>query len=300
MNVIQAIREGKRVVAMCAPATEGQFGKEITMAAIRSALKKAGFADMVEVGLGGDMTAAFEALEWIKARKEGRIMTTSCCPAFISMLHHHFPKVYEQNKSSTVSPMVAVSRYLKYMDPDCVTVFIGPCIAKKGETVNELIADRADYALTYGEIVAMLDAKGVKIEPVEETYQESSLFGKRFAGSGGVAGAVIEVMKELGEDTSDIRLMTCAGGDECKKAMTLLKAGKLDTDFVEGMICPGGCVGGPSKHQAENLVLRAREDLLGKADGRRILENLQDYPMGRFSMDRDGSMPEEPLPFTSR
>jgi len=227
-------------------------------------------------------------------------MTTSCCPAFISMLHHHFPKVYEQNKSSTVSPMVAVSRYLKYMDPDCVTVFIGPCIAKKGETVNELIADRADYALTYGEIVAMLDAKGVKIEPVEETYQESSLFGKRFAGSGGVAGAVIEVMKELGEDTSDIRLMICAGGDECKKAMTLLKAGKLDTDFVEGMICPGGCVGGPSKHQAENLVLRAREDLLGKADGRRILENLQDYPMGRFSMDRDGSMPEEPLPFTSR
>ena len=295
VDVIRAIQEGKRVIAMCAPATEGQFGKDITMAAIREALKKFGFADMVEVGLGGDMTAAYEALEWIEARKEGRKMTTSCCPAFISMLRHHFPKLYEENKSTTVSPMVAVSRYLKHLDPDCVTVFIGPCIAKKGETLSEFIQDTADYALTYGEIVAMLDSREIVITPVEEAYQEASLFGKRFAGSGGVAGAVMEVMQELGEDTSDIKLMTCAGGEDCKKAMMLLKAGKLDVDFVEGMICPGGCVGGPSKHQAENLVLRDRTALLGRADNRKILENLQKYPMGSFSMHRDGSIHPEDL-----
>ena len=293
VDVIRAIREGKKVIAMCAPATEGQFGKEIGMAAVRAAQKKVGFADMVEVGLGGDMTAAYEAREWIEARKEGRIMTTSCCPAFISMLRHHFPRQYEENKSATVSPMVAVSRYLKSMDPDCVTVFIGPCIAKKGETMNEFIKDSADYAMTYGEIVALLDSRGIAVEPVEEEYQEASLFGKRFAGSGGVAAAVMEVMQEMGEDTSGIRLMTCAGGDECRKALTLLKAGKLNADFVEGMICPGGCVGGPSKHQAEALVLRARTELLDKADGRKILENLKNYPMDRFSMYRDGSMPEE-------
>ena len=288
-DVIRHIIDGKRVIAMCAPATEGQFGKDISMAAIRAALKKAGFADMVEVGLGGDMTAASEALEWIEARKEGRIMTTSCCPAFISMLHHHFPKQYEENKSSTVSPMVAVSRYLKSQDPDCVTVFIGPCIAKKGETLNAFIKNSADYALTYGEIVALLDSKGIVSEPVDETYQEASLFGKRFAGSGGVAGAVLEVMQEMGEDTSDIKLMTCAGGDECKKALMLLKAGKLDVDFIEGMICPGGCVGGPSKHQVESMVLKARTELLEKADKRKILENLKNYPMDQFSMNRDGS-----------
>ena len=245
---------------------------------------------MVEVGLGGDMTAASEAREWIEARKEGRIMTTSCCPAFISMMRHHFPKQYEENKSATVSPMVAVSRYLKAQDPDCVTVFIGPCIAKKGETLNEYIRDTADFALTYGEIVAMLDSKGITIGPVEEAYQEASLFGKRFASSGGVANAVLEVMQEMGEDTSDIRLTTCAGGDECRKALMLLKNGKLDTDFVEGMICPGGCIGGPSKHQAESIVLRAREELLGRADNRKVLENLKQYPMEQFSMRRDGCM----------
>ena len=292
VDVIRAIREGKRVIAMCAPATEGQFGKDIGMAAIRSALKKAGFADMVEVGLGGDMTAAYEAVEWIEARREGRKMTTSCCPAFISLLRHHFPKQYEENKSDTVSPMVAVSRYLKSLDPDCVTVFIGPCIAKKGETLSAFIKDPADYALTYGEMVAMLDAKGVTIEPVDEDYQEASRFGKAFAGSGGVAGAVLEVMREMGEDTSDIKLQVCAGGDECRKAISLLKAGKLDADFIEGMICPGGCVGGPSKHQAEALVQKARSSLLAQADDRKILENLKQYPMDRFSMHRDGHMQE--------
>ena len=293
VDVIRAIQSGKRVIAMCAPATEGQFGKEIGMAAIRSALKKAGFADMVEVGLGGDMTAAYEAMEWIEARKAGRIMTTSCCPAFISMLRHGFPELYENNKSATVSPMVAVSRYLKSRDPGCITVFIGPCIAKKGETLNEMIQDTPDCALTYGEIVALLDSRGIEITPAEEDYQEASLFGKRFAGSGGVASAVMEVMREMGEDTSSIRLTACAGGEECKKAMLLLKAGKLDTDFVEGMICPGGCVGGPSKHQAEALVLKARTDLLARADERKILENLKRYPMDQFSMRRDGSGVEE-------
>ena len=59
---------------MCAPATEGQFGKDVSMAAMRSALKKLGFEDMVEVGLGGDMTAAYEALEWIGAGIGGRQM----------------------------------------------------------------------------------------------------------------------------------------------------------------------------------------------------------------------------------
>ena len=290
VNVIREIQAGKRVVAMCAPATEGQFGKGLGMAAIRAALKKVGFADMVEVGLGGDMTAASEALEWIDAKKAGRKMTTSCCPAFISMLYDHFPEQYAENKSETVSPMVAVSRYLKHLDPDCVTVFIGPCIAKKKETQNRLIADSADYALTYGETVALLDSRGIEIEPVEEDYQEASIFGKRFAGSGGVAAAVLEVMREMGEDVSDIKLMKCAGGDECRKALLLLKAGKLDVDFIEGMICPGGCVGGPSRHRAETEIARARTELLAMADERKILDNLKNYPMGCFSMKRDGSI----------
>ena len=293
VDIIKAIKEGKRVIAMCAPATEGQFGKDHSMATIRAALISAGFSDMVEVGLGGDMTAAYEAKEWIEAKKEGRKMTTSCCPAFISMMHHHFPQQYEENKSGTVSPMVAVSRYLKSLDPDCITVFIGPCIAKKGETLNENIVDNADYAITYGEMVVFLRSAGIEItrfEPVSETYQEASLYGKSFSGSGGVADAVLEAMKEMGEDTSDISVLRCAGGNDCRKALLMLRSGRLEEDFIEGMICPGGCIGGPSKHEMEPLVLKARSALLESADKRGILDNLKNYPMDRFSMFRDGHM----------
>ncbi len=288
--IIEAIKAGKEVIAMCAPASEGQFGREIGMASLRKALKEVGFADMVEVGLGADMTAACEAKEWIEAKKEGKKMTTSCCPAFISLLRHQFPQQYEENKSSTVSPMVAVNRYLKATHPGCVTVFIGPCIAKKGETLNEFIADNANYAITFGEMVSLLESRDVKLEPVEESYQEASLYGKKFASSGGVAAAVLQVMEEMGEDTSDVKLLPCTGGEECKKALMLLKAGRLQEDFIEGMMCPGGCVGGPSRHMTEPEIARSRTELLKKADGRKVLENLKQYPMDSFSMYRDGHM----------
>ena len=123
VDVINLIKAGKDVVAMVAPATEGQFGKDITMASLKTALKKAGFADMVEVGLGGDMTAAYEAEEWAEAYKEGKKMTTSCCPAFVNMIKQHFPELLE-NMSTTVSPMCAVSRYLKTVRPGVILSLI--------------------------------------------------------------------------------------------------------------------------------------------------------------------------------
>ena len=48
---------------MAAPATEGQFGADITMESWRKAMKELGFVDFYDVGLGGDMTAAYEAEE---------------------------------------------------------------------------------------------------------------------------------------------------------------------------------------------------------------------------------------------
>lgn len=290
VDIINLIKAGKEVIAMCAPATEGQFGADISMAAIRAALIKVGFADMVEVGLGGDMTAAYESAEWAEAYKEGKKMTTSCCPAFINMLKKHFPSIYENNMSSTVSPMCAISRYLKYTHPNCVTVFIGPCIAKKAEALDLSVPDNADYAITYGEMRALMRSKDVEFEPVEENYQESTVWGKRFAQVGGVANAVVECMQERGEDTSNLKLLRCAGGAECKKALTLLKLGRLPEDFIEGMACVGGCVGGPSRHKTETEIRKARETLIGKADGRKVLENLKNYPMDKFSMHRDGHM----------
>lgn len=284
VDVIDMIRAGKKVVAMVAPATEGQFGPDITMASWKTALKKVGFADMVEVGLGGDMTAAAEAAEWAEAYKEGKKMTTSCCPAFVNMIKQHFPMLLDQ-MSTTVSPMCAISRLLKAQDPETVTVFIGPCIAKKSETLDLNIQDNADYAMTFGEIRAMMRAKDVELQPEENVYQESSVFGKRFGNGGGVTAAVLECLQETGENT-DIKVMTCNGAAECKKALMLLKVGRLPEDFVEGMVCVGGCVGGPSRHKAESEAKKARDVLIGQADSRQIHENLKKLGADQVPMHR--------------
>lgn len=285
IDIIRDIRAGKKVVAMVAPAAEGQFGPDITMASWRVALKKIGFYDMVEVAAGADMTADAEADEWLEAYKEGKKMTTSCCPAFVNMIKKHFPELEDQI-STTVSPMCAMSRMLKAKDPDTVTVFIGPCIAKKAEAASKEQEGNADYALTFGEIRAMFRAKDVELEPTDEVLQQGSVLGKRFANGGGVTNAVIANMQEKGVDTSIFDVCVCDGAAECKKSLLLMKVGKLPQDFVEGMACVGGCVGGPSRHNDIAPSRKNRENLLANADDRTISENLNNYDMSQFSMHK--------------
>ncbi|MDD3239785.1 MAG: 4Fe-4S dicluster domain-containing protein [Lachnospira sp.] len=286
VSIIKDMLAGKKVIAMVAPALEGQFGNDISMSSIRTACLKIGFADMVEVGLGGDMTAAYEAEEWVEAYKEGKKKTTSCCPAFVNMIKKHFPELNDYI-STTVSPMCAVSRMLKAKDPETKTVFIGPCIAKKSEAQDKSLEGNADYVLTIGEVRAMLRAKEVKLEPEENQTQQASVFGKRFGNGGGVTAAVVRSMEEMGEDPSGLKIEKCSGAAECKKILTLLKVGKLDADFVEGMMCEGGCVGGPSRHRSEMQFKKDRDQLINEADGRGVHENLMEYDMESFKMHRD-------------
>lgn len=285
VDVIKAIKSEHPVYALVAPATEGQFGEHITMNSWKKAMKAVGFTDLVEVGLGGDMTAAYEAEEWAEAYKNGKKMTTSCCPAFVNMVKKHYPELIE-NVSTTISPMCAVSRMLKAKEPDAVTVFIGPCISKKSEVKDHAIEGNADYALTYSEIRAIMHARNVELEEDDNSYQESSIYGKRFGNSGGVTAAVVESMKEM-EAGIEPKVCKANGAAECRKFLMLMKAGKLPDDFIEGMACEGGCVGGPSSFNDMLTTKKFRDELLDKADDRKILDNLKNYHMETFSMHRD-------------
>ena len=282
VDVIKAIQSEHPVYALVAPATEGQFGEHITMNSWKKAMKAVGFTDLVEVGLGGDMTAAYEAEEWAEAYKNGKKMTTSCCPAFVNMVKKHYPELIE-NVSTTISPMCAVSRMLKAKEPDAVTVFIGPCISKKSEVKDHAIEGNADYALTYSEIRAIMHARNVELEEDDNSYQESSIYGKRFANSGGVTEAVLQSLKES-DDEIAATVNKCNGAAECKKALLLMKVGRLPEDFIEGMICEGGCVGGPSAFRPQASFKKNRETILSEADERGIHENLDHYDMDAFSM----------------
>ncbi len=283
--VIKEILAGKKVIAMIAPAIEGEFGKDITMESWRTALKKVGFADMVEVSVGADMTTVYEAEEWVEAYKEGKKMTTSCCPAFVNMIKKHYPTLID-NISTTISPMAATSRMLKAQDPYCVTVFIGPCMAKKSEAADKTIKNNADYVLTIGEAVELLNARGVELEPEELRTHQGSIPAKRFANGGGVTAAVLQHLKEEGIE-ADVKVAKVSGGADVKKALLLMKVGKLPEDFIEGMVCQGGCVGGPSNLKSEAEFKKDRDAVIAMSEPRKIADTLKAYDMNSFSMHRD-------------
>lgn len=283
VSVINMINSGIPVYAMVAPAGEGQFGAA-TMGDLAAACKELGFADMYEVALGGDMVAESEAAEWLEAYEAGKKMTTSCCPAFVTMVKKHFPEVAD-HVSTTVSPMAAMARYIRSQHPEAITVFIGPCIAKKSEVLESITQDSADYALTFEELDAMLRAKNVQLG-AGEPLQQGSLYGKGFGASGGVTAAVLQVFQER-EQSVEAKVLQCNGAVECKKALLMLKAGKLPEDFVEGMACEGGCVNGPGSIKAEMQSRKDRMNLFKQADRRTILETVQPYyQQAKFSLHR--------------
>jgi ferredoxin hydrogenase large subunit len=272
------------VYAMLAPAWEGQFGAHVSVGSMAEALKELGFEGMYEVSLGADLVAASEAEEWADAHKDGKKMTTSCCPAFVKMIRNHYPGL-ETNMSTTVSPMTATARLIKAMDPTAICVFIGPCIAKKGEVLDTVSLNGADYALTLEELYAMFRAKDIEPKSFGGHLQQGSIYGKKFCVSGGVTASVIQSLKESNEDTN-LSVKACNGAAECKKALMLLKVGKLPEDFIEGMICEGGCSNGPGSILTGRAANSNRDKLFAQADNREIHENLKSYDEYHFSMHR--------------
>ena len=141
------------------------------------------------------MTAASKLKNGLKLTKKDRksnLLLPCICKYWFAC---HYPQLAD-NISTTVSPMCAISRMIKAQDPEAITVFIGPCLAKKSEVVDQQIEGNADYVLTYSEIRAIMKAKDVELEACPNDNQTASTFGKRFANSGGVTAAVLESLKE--------------------------------------------------------------------------------------------------------
>lgn len=288
VEVIHHLMGNKPVYALVAPAAEGQFGENVTMQSIRNGVKQLGFKDMVDVAIGADFVSDSESKEWAEAYNEGKKMTTSCCPAFVHLIRRHFPEL-AGNISTTVSPMAATARLVKAMDPEAICIFIGPCIAKKSEAgqVQHMPGENADLVLTFEELKAMLYAKNVTLEPcVYEEEQNGSIYAKGYANAGGVTKAVKQALAE--QDVHEpVNVRQCSGADECKKALMLMKAGRLPEDFIEGMICNGGCVSGPGNVKSEMEFRKERKKQLDNADERTIQSTLDQYKDYKFSMHRN-------------
>lgn len=228
-----------KVYAIVAPSIAGQFtyarpGQVIT------AIKEVGFYGVEEAALGADIVAYHEA----KELKERGFMTSSCCPAFVKYIKNKFPTM-EEHISGSLSPMAETGRLIKERDPDAKVVFIGPCTAKKSEVRDPEVNKYVDYVMTFEELQALIDSKDIEVENLPDTdLNTASGFGRTFARVGGVTEAVTEAVKEQGIEDFEFNPIVCDGIEKCKTALLRASKGALPNNFIEGMACTGGCIGG--------------------------------------------------------
>ncbi len=262
LDVIDLIKKSEnnkkyKVYALVAPSISSQF-TYAKLGQVITGLKELGFYTVIEAALGADMVAQAES----KELAEKGFLTSSCCPAFVQYIESTFPNLLPL-VSHNLSPMAALARYIKSTDENAKVVFIGPCTAKKAEAKKETVRPYVDAVMTFEELQALYDSRDIDIMTLEEgVLDNASYFGRIFARSGGLSDAVAQGLKEQGLDFA-LKAVVCDGIEECRMALLKKSKNALDANFIEGMACVGGCIGGAGclTHGEKN---KAEVDKYGK------------------------------------
>lgn len=257
LPIMELIKNNTKVIAAVAPAISGQWGPNTTMDQMRAALINLGFTDMIEVAFAADMLTIKEAVEFNKHVKSSSdlMITSCCCPMWVGMLK----KVYKslvKDLSPSVSPMVAAGRVIKKLNKDAKVVFIGPCIAKKAEAKEKDLSDAIDFVLTFQELKEIFNALDICPSSLQgvPSIEYASRGGRLYARTGGVSIAISEAVEELYPEKHKLfKAVQAEGVKNCKEVLAKAQEGSLDANFIEGMGCIGGCVGGPK-------ILVSKED----------------------------------------
>lgn len=263
LDVIDIIKKSEnntkyKVYAVVAPSISSQF-TYAKLGQVIDGLKKLGFYTVIEAALGADMVAYAESAELA----EKGFLTSSCCPAFVDYVHKAFPALVP-HVSHNLSPMGAISKYIKEHNQGAKVVFIGPCTAKKAEVQLDKVKPYVDAAMTFEELQALYDSKDIDITTLsEDVLDNASYFGRIFARSGGLSDAVKQGLAEHGITDFELKAVPCDGIEACRTALLKKSKNVLDGNFIEGMACTGGCIGGAGclTHGEKN---KAEVDKYGK------------------------------------
>lgn len=243
LNVIDLLKKSQqgrnyKLYAVVAPSISSQF-TYAKLGQVITGLKKMGFHTVVEAALGADMVAQAES----KELAEKGFLTSSCCPAFVDYITKSFPDLLPF-VSHNLSPMATIAKYIKETEENAKVVFIGPCTAKKAEVQKESVKPYVDAAMTFEELQALFDSRDIDITTLEEgVLDNASYFGRIFARCGGLSDAVAEGLKEQNINF-ELKPCSCDGIEACRIALLKKSKGVSDVNFIEGMACVGGCIGG--------------------------------------------------------
>lgn len=255
VQVVHALKQAAAPIhALVAPSFVGQFGAKASPAALRLALLELGFTAVHEVASAARGVAAEEASEVQGRMEQGEQLTlSSCCPSFVAAVNTQYPDLVGCI-SQVPSPMAYQAAAIKKGDNAGMTVFIGPCVSKKAEAAS---LPQVDAVLTFEELGCIFVSRGINLATLSGAGElgDAEALGRGFAKAGGLTKAVTAV---LGEGV--IQTQVAHGLDEINEVLSAAQRGQLQANFVEGMACVGGCIGGHgaliNRQVAEKLLER--------------------------------------------
>lgn len=263
IEILKAIKSDKKVVAMVAPSVVGQL--PATLEQLACGLKCAGFDEVMEVAVGADITALNEAKDFHERIQErgDKFMTTSCCAAYIELSKKHLPEI-QPYMSETKTPMYYSAELAKKKDPECVTVFVGPCVAKRKEGLME---ENVDYVMSYEEMGALFVALKIELSECNSyTFDNpASAQGRGF----GITGGVAQSVKVASSNNENIKphLINGLNIQSIRQLKNWAKNGECpEGNLVEVMACPGGCVGGACVINTSKSTVKKINELIEKSD----------------------------------
>ncbi len=238
---IDIIKGYKYKVAIPAPALYAQFKKVHDVNLILTAIKGLGFDEVFEVAMAAEMVT-FATAQFIAKGGLKRPIISSACPAIIRLISMRFPSLVE-NILPLIAPIEAAAIGAKdYLvkkgipREDIGVFFISPCAAKNSYVLNPIGIEKSEISAVISIQDIYMDLMNTisKIKTPEKLFQ-SSAKGVDWAVTGGESRGV-EIESAIAVD----------GVENVIKILEELENGQLqDVDFIEGLACTGGCVGGP-------------------------------------------------------
>ncbi len=237
--VREFIKRGGRVVLSVAPSYYSSFTFD-NAAQFAGAVRALGFYGVSETSMG----AAYVTAEYHRLLKENEMknIVTTCCPSVNRMAELYFPSLVEE-LAPVVSPMIAHARLLKQScGQGTRVVFAGPCLAKLDEAADIRHNNDVDAVITFEDLAAWFQEEQIDIGSAQPAsfLNPSSKILRMYP----VADGILESLRAKG-DTSDWRLFSVSGSQECMELFRAMERGELEHCFVEMNMCAGGCVNGP-------------------------------------------------------
>ena len=226
------------VAAVVAPSFPAEF-TDCHWQEMVGMLRALGFRAVHEVAMGADLVA--REYRHLLERSDGRRYIATSCPAVVAFVERYHPHLVE-TLAPIVSPMVAAARAVRTLwGQEWRSVFIGPCIAKKGEVAVPQLSNDLDAALTFVELRELFHDAGLSPQTVTP-----SDFDPPYPGEGALFPISRGLFQAAGirEDLVADEVAVADGRTSFVQAIKEFDAGHMKARLLEVLAC-NGCIMGP-------------------------------------------------------